>query len=64
MTDYEREKMEHFQTPLATPAMAMAEHARNVGDLQPDRQWLLTDYDVWVRNPHYTGPDQGHPEYD
>lgn len=46
----------------ATPADAMREYAQNVGDLFADRQWILTDYDVWVRNPHYFGPEQPHPE--
>lgn len=27
-----------------------------------DYQWLLSSYDTWVLNPHYRGPDQGHPE--
>lgn len=27
-----------------------------------DRQWILSPYDTWERNPHYRGPDQGHPE--
>ena len=27
-----------------------------------DQQWLLHDYDVWIENPHYTGPEQRHPE--
>lgn len=49
---------------LATYDDAMREFARNTGDLPQNvnRQWLLTDYDVWVRNPHYAGPDQQHPE--
>lgn len=49
---------------VATPAEAMQEYAVNVGgyDRFKDRQWILTDYDVWVRNPHYCGPEQCHPE--
>lgn len=48
----------------ATPAEAMQEYAGNVGGYErfKDRQWILTDYDVWVRNPHYCGPEQRHPE--
>lgn len=51
---------------LATYDDAMREYAWNVGLEYPyrDQQWLLTDYDVWVRNPHYTGPEQRHPEDD
>lgn len=41
---------------------AMNEWALVVGQDRPDRAWLLSDYDVWVVNPHYTGPRQPHPE--
>jgi|SRR5215831_13041456 len=27
-----------------------------------DQAWLLHDYDVWVKNPHYVGPPVPHPE--
>lgn len=33
-----------------------------VGKDHPDTQWLCSNYDSWELNPHYTGPDQGHPE--
>ena len=49
---------------LATYDDAMAEYARNMGDQRADQQWLLSDYDVWVKNPHYVGPPQPHPEDD
>lgn len=48
----------------ATIPEAIREWAWNVGD-HPDRinhQWLSTDYDSWTLNPHYVGPNQGHPE--
>lgn len=41
---------------------AIREWAWIVGADRRDQQWLLTDYDSWERNPHYRGPDQGHPE--
>ena len=49
---------------LATPSDAMREYAMNVGgyDRFKNNQWILTDYDVWVKNPYYRGPDQPHPE--
>ena len=31
---------------------------------KPDHQWILTDFDVWERNPYYEGPPQPHPEDD
>jgi hypothetical protein len=27
-----------------------------------DHAWILSDRDVWYRNPHYAGPPQRHPE--
>ena len=49
---------------LASPSDAMREYAYNVGynDRYKDSQWILTDYDVWVVNPHYCGKPQPHPE--
>ena len=47
---------------FATPADAMREYAANVGVDRPEVEWLLTDYDVWVRNPFYTGPPGPYPE--
>ena len=41
---------------------AVREWVWNVGQDRADQQWVLSDYDTWERNPHYTGPDQGHPE--
>lgn len=51
-------------TPLATPQDAMREYAANVGRESPDRAWILTNYDVWERNPFYHGPAVRHPEDD
>lgn len=48
--------------PLATHSDAFGEFARNAGMHEPDRAWLLTDWDVWVQNPHYRGPTVKHPE--
>jgi hypothetical protein len=49
---------------LATVAEAIKEYARNMGGERAADAWLLTDYDVWVANPHYHGPAQRHPEDD
>jgi len=49
---------------VATPMEAVREWSYNCGG-DPSRiksQWLLHDFDVRVRNPHYTGPAQRHPE--
>jgi len=47
--------MNHFQE-------AVSEWTWAVGRTRPDQQWLLSDFDSWERNPHYSGPDQMHPE--
>lgn len=43
---------------------AMEEQQMIFGEENPDQQWIATSWDIWVRNPFYTGPDQGHPEDD
>lgn len=48
----------------ATIAEADAEFARNVGAQQPQQAWILSDRDVWYRNPSYRGPAVPHPEDD
>jgi hypothetical protein len=49
---------------IATGAESLREYAFNAGMDNPDCQWLLDSRDVWVKNPFYHGPDQGHPEDD
>ena len=35
------------------------------GQEQTDHEWILTDYDVWEKNPYFTGVPSGrHPEDD
>lgn len=47
----------------ATPAEADLEYATNVGAQRPDLAWILSDRDVWYRNPYYSGPPVPHPEH-
>lgn len=52
------------QRPPATHDEAVSEWTQAAGS-DPHRirrQWLVTDYDTIVRNPHYTGPAQRHPD--
>lgn len=49
---------------LATPREACREYAWVVGQDCRDQAWILTDYDTWEPNPHYTGPAVPHPEDD
>ena len=47
---------------IATPVEAGREYATNVGAMHPQRAWILSDWDVWYRNPYYSGPPVPHPE--
>lgn len=49
---------------LASYDDAMREYADNVGRECADREWILTNYDVWMKNPYYIGPPGRHPEDD
>lgn len=42
----------------------VAEQVQIFGMEQQDRQWILTDWDTWERNPYYHGEEQQHPEDD
>lgn len=50
--------------PLATMAEADDEYVRNVSHERSDEAWILSDRDVWYRNPAYKGPPVRHPEDD
>jgi hypothetical protein len=45
-----------------TVAQADAGLAAAVGSERPDRAWVLSDRDVWYRNPYYQGLPVPHPE--
>lgn len=49
---------------LASNNEALAEWAWNAGRERKDDAWLLHDFDIWLQNPHYTGPAVPHPEAD
>ncbi len=46
----------------ASPMDACREYALNFGAENPERAWVLTDFDVWMSNPFYQGPAVPHPE--
>jgi hypothetical protein len=62
MSDYEQEREHDLFWGQATPADACREYAANAGADQPDRPWILTDFDVWMPNPHFVGDRGPHPE--
>ena len=64
MDEYEIEKREHLAAPPVTVAMADHEAALNVAREHEEREWILSDRDVWYHNPFYTGKPGPHPEED
>jgi hypothetical protein len=30
----------------------------------PEREWIITPWDIWMKNPFYTGKPGRHPEAD
>ena len=48
----------------ATMAEADREFAHNVGREQPGVAWILSDRDVFYKNPFYQGPPVPHPNDD
>ena len=49
---------------MTTIQEAVNEFTEIVGRENQDRQWILSSYDSWERNPFYRGEDQPHPEDD
>jgi len=43
-------------------AQADRQYAEAKGSERRDQQWILSDRDVWYRNPAYRGPPQPHPD--
>jgi hypothetical protein len=62
MSDYEIEREHDLFWGQATPADACREAAYNAGMDSPERPWILTDWDVWMPNPHFVGDRGPHPE--
>jgi hypothetical protein len=49
---------------LASESDAVREFAYNAGAAMPQREWIVTPWDTWERNPHYVGRPGPHPEDD
>ena len=67
MDEYEIERQNELNRfPCNRHTEAMNEYADVVGSEHPERSWILTDYDVWVPNPHFKGehPPVPYPDFD
>ena len=58
--DIEDERIAAFSGPSSTDDL-IREQARYDGQFCPQTEWLLSDFDSWVRNPHYRGPRTDEP---
>jgi hypothetical protein len=54
---------EPYEFP-SSPMESLRAEASHLGAKRPERAWILTDRDVWMRNPYYRGPAVPHPELD
>lgn len=52
------------ETNYGTEQDRVDQYTSVYGAEKTDCQWILSPFDTWERNPHYNGPDQGHPEDD
>lgn len=43
---------------------AFQQYAHVYGLLDVNQEWVLSPFDTWERNPHYTGTPGRHPEED
>jgi len=46
----------------STTAELDRDDANLAGRCRTNQAWILSDRDVWYRNPHYTGPRVPHPD--
>lgn len=56
--------MDEHEEVASTPWENLQAEASHLGYRKPDQCWILTDRDVWVKNPYYQGPMQPYPEWD
>lgn len=47
---------------MTIESAADREYAWIVGKDNPNQEWILSQRDVWYRNPFYTGPKGPNPE--
>lgn len=45
-------------------SLALRQYAAAHGEAEPRREWILSPYDTWEKNPYFTGKPGRHPEDD
>lgn len=61
---YNIQEQEEADFVVATDADWDRAEARDLGERNAEVEWVLTDRDVWHKNPFYTGEPGRHPEDD
>jgi hypothetical protein len=61
--DYDLQWFEEEEWFYSSPSEWDHAEALQLGEEDPSRAWVLTDRDVWHRNPFYCGPAVPHPEW-
>ena len=64
MHHFINQEQEHLDFHYPSLSEINREMAFHLGAANPDKQWVCTDFDVWEKNPFYSGPEQPHPECD
>ena len=66
--DPDREREDALYQDSLTKAQhtsaALSQWATAYGEEDPQSAWILTPYDIWMKNPHYRGAPVPHPEDD
>jgi hypothetical protein len=61
---YVDQEQEERDFHVATDTELDNAEARELGSVDATREYILTDRDVWHKNPYYTGKPGPHPEDD
>jgi hypothetical protein len=61
---YSIQQIEEQEFTHTSAAELDQDAARHAGTQRPEQAWILSDRDVWYRNPFYRGAPQPHPEAD
>lgn len=65
MNEYEREREDSLIMESMSEGEYMYMYEQQAANrAPPTEEWILTDFDTWVKNPNYRGPIGPHPEDD
>jgi hypothetical protein len=62
--EYEDDMAQDAMSQGEYMSAALSQYAGSYGAVDVTREWILSPFDTWHLNPHYTGPRGRHPEDD